>query len=985
MKRKIIKRAAATAGLLLLLAVLMSAGTPIRLSFRDTTIVCGTTLNYSLTVDSSLTGYAVSAYQIQFTYNTTAFSFMGVNAIGCIDSAWGSPTAFEISPGTVRISGAGSSNLAGLGKLVNLQFASKVLPYDSYSNFTFQSSTFNEGIPASNNYRNGTVFMKAAPTITVSPDTWLATKGDTKQFTVSGGRSPYTWGSTVPSVATIDAAGLMKAVGAGFTRMYAADSAGIVDTTNIVEVRPIKLSFRDTSRYQGQTLDLPIYTTDLTGLGVTSGQFTVTFDHTRWTVQSVVETGTLLASVAPVSFSVGTGSVNVSFAGTTPMTGSGILLYLRMKASSVNSYGSTFAFQNVLFNQNLTANVVSGFISVQSLGTISVSPYYQQILVAGDSLQFTASGGVKPYSWSSSDPLLATVSSTGWLKGKKSGTVTVQAQDSVGAVGISGNVLIYDFRLNTPDTLLIPTSFVEIPLYITPSSMGFSAFQGTFTYSTNTYVKFSDIVSAGTLSSGFSINSSDKNGTVTFAAATGGNAVTGGGILMKLKFAVPDSTPRPSTTNITITNVKFDQGTPLALTKNGSFQIASTSVFSNSPGAVSLHAKPGQKDSALIKVYNKGTANLTSTIGVIGSSIFTVSPTNISIVPGDSAKVYVYFIPLNQGIATASIRFSTNDPFHSTVDVAATGTTPYPILVFNTLSVNFNTVTVGKFKDTTITISNTGTDTLKITAISSTTGSFTARPATGSIAPGHSMADTLRFTPSGIGFVLGRISVTSNSLTSPDTVGVSGTGNSIFPVLQFSTSNINFGSVKTGSYKDTTVIITNTGTDTLKITNVTASSAVFAGRPVTKNVSPGQSFTDTLRFTPSSLGVFTGRVFVVSNSLKITDTIIVSGTGIPSTGVKDGSTIPAEYALEQNYPNPFNPSTNIRYGLQERSSVRLAIYSILGQKIEDLVSANLEPGFYNVTWNASVPSGIYFYSLEAVPVDKSGKSFRQVRKMTLMK
>ena len=454
---------------------------------------------------------------------------------------------------------------------------------------------------------------------------------------------------------------------------------------------------------------------------------------------------------------------------------------------------------------------------------------------------------------------------------------------------------------------------------------------------------------------------------------------------MKLKFAVPDSTPRPSTTNITITNVKFDQGTPLALTKNGSFQIASTSVFSNSPGTVSLHAKPGQKDSALIKVYNKGTANLTSTIGVIGSSIFTVSPTNISIVPGDSAKVYVYFIPLNQGIATASIRFSTNDPFHSTVDIAATGTTPYPILVFNTLSVNFNTVTVGKFKDTTITISNTGTDTLKITAISSTTGSFTARPATGSIAPGHSMADTLRFTPSGIGFVLGRISVTSNSLTSPDTVGVSGTGNSIFPVLQFSTSNINFGSVKTGSYKDTTVIITNTGTDTLKITNVTASSAVFAGRPVTKNVSPGQSFTDTLRFTPSSLGVFTGRVFVVSNSLKITDTIIVSGTGIPSTGVKDGSTIPAEYALEQNYPNPFNPSTNIRYGLQERSSVRLAIYSILGQKIEDLVSANLEPGFYNVTWNASVPSGIYFYSLEAVPVDKSGKSFRQVRKMTLMK
>ncbi|HAP36132.1 MAG TPA: hypothetical protein DCQ28_09420, partial [Bacteroidetes bacterium] len=104
------------------------------------------------------------------------------------------------------------------------------------------------------------------------------------------------------------------------------------------------------------------------------------------------------------------------------------------------------------------------------------------------------------------------------------------------------------------------------------------------------------------------------------------------------------------------------------------------------------------------------------------------------------------------------------------------------------------------------------------------------------------------------------------------------------------------------------------------------------------------------------------------------------------TSVEDRQTgIPQEYTLEQNYPNPFNPSTTIRYGLQARSTVRLEVYSILGQKIDELVTANLEPGFYNVTWNASVPSGTYFYKLEAVTLDKSVKSFRQVRKMTLMK
>jgi hypothetical protein len=73
-------------------------------------------------VDSSLTGYNVSAYQIQFTYNASWFSLIGATSNGCIDSAWGAPLVNEISPGTVRISGAGSSNLAGTGPLAVLQF-----------------------------------------------------------------------------------------------------------------------------------------------------------------------------------------------------------------------------------------------------------------------------------------------------------------------------------------------------------------------------------------------------------------------------------------------------------------------------------------------------------------------------------------------------------------------------------------------------------------------------------------------------------------------------------------------------------------------------------------------------------------------------------------------------------------------------------------------------------------------------------------------
>jgi hypothetical protein len=230
-----------------------------------------------------------------------------------------------------------------------------------------------------------------------------------------------------------------------------------------------------------------------------------------------------------------------------------------------------------------------------------------------------------------------------------------------------------------------------------------------------------------------------------------------------------------------------------------------------------------------------------------------------------------------------------------------------------------------------------------------------------------------------------RISVISNSLTSPDTVSVTGIGTTLFPVMAFSVSTVNFGSVKVGQYKDTTITITNNGTDTLRIVNLTTSNSVFTGRPTIKNVSPSQAIVDTLKFTPTSAGVFTGRVFVYSNALKNPDTIIVSGTGITPSNVDNTSIVPGTFVLEQNYPNPFNPSTMILYSIQARSMVRLEVFNLLGQRIEVLVNSNLEPGIYRATWNAAVPSGMYFYKMEAVPLENPGESFRQVRKMTLMK
>ncbi len=76
------------------------------------------------------------------------------------------------------------------------------------------------------------------------------------------------------------------------------------------------------------------------------------------------------------------------------------------------------------------------------------------------------------------------------------------------------------------------------------------------------------------------------------------------------------------------------------------------------------------------------------------------------------------------------------------------------------------------------------------------------------------------------------------------------------------------------------------------------------------------------------------------------------------------------YSLYQNYPNPFNPTTTINFSLPEEALVKLKIWDILGNEIAVLVNERLSPGNYEAIFNISstrsgVPSGVYFYSLEA--------------------
>lgn len=112
----------------------------------------------------------------------------------------------------------------------------------------------------------------------------------------------------------------------------------------------------------------------------------------------------------------------------------------------------------------------------------------------------------------------------------------------------------------------------------------------------------------------------------------------------------------------------------------------------------------------------------------------------------------------------------------------------------------------------------------------------------------------------------------------------------------------------------------------------------------------------------------------------------VSGSWQALTNVDEHHSVPADFVLSQNYPNPFNPSTTLQYSIPVRSNVRLSVYSVLGQKIAEIVNGTKDAGQYVHFFDASqLASGIYFYRMEVVSERESGNVAVLTKKMLLVR
>lgn len=86
------------------------------------------------------------------------------------------------------------------------------------------------------------------------------------------------------------------------------------------------------------------------------------------------------------------------------------------------------------------------------------------------------------------------------------------------------------------------------------------------------------------------------------------------------------------------------------------------------------------------------------------------------------------------------------------------------------------------------------------------------------------------------------------------------------------------------------------------------------------------------------------------------------------TSIKVSEPVTSSFDLMQNFPNPFNPQTTITYSLENSGLVELAIYNIIGAKVNSATAVE-QAGHHTFIWNGadksgeSCPSGVYIYQL----------------------
>src|ERR1051325_8423246 len=193
-------------------------------------------------------------------------------------------------------------------------------------------------------------------------------------------------------------------------------------------------------------------------------------------------------------------------------------------------------------------------------------------------------------------------------------------------------------------------------------------------------------------------------------------------------------------------------------------------------------------------------------------------------------------------------------------------------------NLNFGDVALGTSAQRTMTISNSGNATLQVSSIVYPTG-FSGSPSSGSVHSRQKLNITVTFAPMVATNYSGLITIQSDATSGNNTIAVSGRGTGILPTRIISLGGeLNFRNVFVGTNAQRTLFITNSGTTTLTVSNITLPTG-FTGS-FSGTIAAGTNKSLTITFSPAAVTNYSGTVTVKSDATSGINTNAISGTGI---------------------------------------------------------------------------------------------------------
>lgn len=665
--------------------------------------------------------------------------------------------------------------------------------------------------------------------------------------------SRFSHPSAVALIAMI--AAIMAAVGlsscAGYTTNAASktsQASSAAATQPGILLAPASLSFSNVTVGQSSTqsvaltnngsADLQIQSAAVAGAGfsVVGITFPVTVPAGQGTSFTV--------KYAPTS--TGTANGSISFSDNAPASPQNFPI----TASAVAASG-TVSVSPASYNFNGVAVGTSGNETITLTNSGAGSVTINQVSASGAG--FSVSGLTAGQTIAAGAQAAFTASFAPSTTGSATGTITISttASDATVSIALSG-------------------TGTQPGLSASPASISFgSILVGSSGSSTVT------LTNSGTAPVSVSTASASGAG-FTVSGFTAGTVNPGASTSFTVKFA-PAAAGSVSGSVSVVSNAP---GSPLTIALSGS-GTATQSQLSINPSSIAFNnVNVGSNISQTVTLTNNGNAALNITAAAISGSGYTMTAAPTTISAGGSGTFSVTFAPTAEGSATGSISITSNAA-GSPAAITLSGTGMQALGSVSPATLAFGSVVVGNSNSDVITVKNNGNATLSFSQVNVSGSGFSISGLSTSttIAAGGSLNFTALFTPASATLSTGSITLQTNGSPAQLSIALTGTGTAATESLSLSSSSLSFGNIQAGNSNSLSATLTNSGNANVTISGVTVTGTGYTTSGVTSGMTltPNQSVTLTIKFSPSGLGSDPGTVTIASNATGSPTTISLTG------------------------------------------------------------------------------------------------------------